>query len=143
MNPEPYVRKAQYHETDRMGVIHHSNFIRWFEEARVDYMDKLGFSYARAEGEGIASPVLYISCEYKSMVRFGDAVRIRASIAELTGSRMTVRYRVEDGRSGELRAAGESRHCFINKEGRPVSLKKAIPALYELFLSVLEADMPD
>ena len=42
-----YEHKTQYYETDQMGIIHHSNYIRWFEEARVDFMDRCGFSYAQ------------------------------------------------------------------------------------------------
>ena len=44
-----YEHKTQYYETDQMGIIHHSNYIRWFEEARIDFMDHCGFSYAQME----------------------------------------------------------------------------------------------
>ena len=40
-----YYRKAQYHETDQMGIIHHSNYVKWMEEARIGYMNQMGFSY--------------------------------------------------------------------------------------------------
>ena len=40
----PYEHKAQYYETDKMGIIHHSNYIRWFEEARIDYMEQAGIT---------------------------------------------------------------------------------------------------
>ena len=53
-----YEHKTQYYETDQMGIIHHSNYIRWFEEARVDFMDRCGFSYAQMEKDGLISPVL-------------------------------------------------------------------------------------
>lgn len=46
---EAYVHKVQYYETDQMGVVHHSNYIRWFEEARIDYLDKMGMSYDAVE----------------------------------------------------------------------------------------------
>ncbi|HJB35179.1 MAG TPA: acyl-CoA thioesterase, partial [Candidatus Blautia merdipullorum] len=59
-----YEHKTQYYETDQMGIIHHSNYIRWFEEARVDFMDRCGFSYAQMEKDGLISPVLSVSCEY-------------------------------------------------------------------------------
>ena len=47
-----YIHKVQYYETDMMGMVHHSNYIRWMEEARIDFMDKLGFSYRKMEEEG-------------------------------------------------------------------------------------------
>ena len=54
---KPYIRKVQYYETDMMGRTHHANYIHWMEEARVDFMDQLGYSYAQMEGHGVFSPV--------------------------------------------------------------------------------------
>ena len=48
-----YKRKAQYHETDQMGIIHHSNYVRWMEEARIAFMESLGFGYDKVESLGI------------------------------------------------------------------------------------------
>ena len=59
-----------------MGIIHHSNYIRWFEEARTDVMERRGIGYKAMEECGIYSPVLSISCEYKTMVHYSDTVRI-------------------------------------------------------------------
>ena len=47
-----YLHKVQYYETDMMGVVHHANYIRWMEEARIDFMDRIGFPYKRMEAEG-------------------------------------------------------------------------------------------
>ena len=60
-----YTRPIQYYETDRMGVVHHSNYIRWMEEARVDFMNQCGLPYAKLEQRGIMMPVLSASCQYK------------------------------------------------------------------------------
>ncbi|MDO4294854.1 MAG: thioesterase family protein [bacterium] len=119
-----YEHKTQYYETDQMGIIHHSNYIRWFEEARCDMMEQLGMGYKRMEECGIISPVLSMYCEYKSMTRFGDTVEVQCILKEYNGIKMTVEYSVTDKMTGELRCVGESRHCFLSREGRPVSLKK-------------------
>jgi acyl-CoA thioester hydrolase len=132
-----YRRKAHYHETDQMGVIHHANYIRWFEEARIDFMDRMGFGYAKAEAAGLVIPVLGVSCDYKSMVHFDDTVEITSTITAFDGIRMTVSYRITDEATGVLRTLGESRHCFL-RGGRPVSLKKVMPELYALFLACVE-----
>ena len=87
-----YEHKTQYYETDQMGIVHHSNYIRWFEEARVDLMDQAGLGYKKMEEAGIISPVLSVEAEYKSMVHFGDVVAIEASLEEYNGIRMTVSY---------------------------------------------------
>lgn len=137
MNITPYRRKVQYYETDQMGIVHHSNYIRWFEETRVDYMEQMGYGYKQAAEQGIDFAVLSVTCDYKSMVRFGDTVKIYMSISSLTGSRMTVEYKVIDADSGQLCATGESGHFYFhNKKQRPISLKKELPELYALFAAV-------
>jgi len=144
MEVEPYERKAWYHETDQMGIIHHSNYICWFEEARVDFMEKIGLGYERVMETGIDLAVTGVSCDYKSMVRFGDVVRIYCWITELTAARMSVSYRIVDAASGELRTTGESRHCYFdNAKRRPVSLRKVLPELYERFEACLAQPFPE
>ena len=117
----PYDHKVQYYETDGMGIVHHSNYIRWFEEARVDLLEQLGFGYDRIEEAGYSGPVLEVSCQYKTMSKFGETVRIEASITQYNGVRMTLHYDVYDKATGTLRCTGDSRHCFINAEGKPAS----------------------
>ena len=134
----PYVRKAHYHETDQMGIIHHANYIHWMEEARVDFMDQMGFGYGRMEEEGIISPVLSVSCEYKSMTRFGDEVEITISVRRYTGVRMELHYEIRDRATGALRVEADSSHCFLNREGKPVSLKRADPKCDALFRQAME-----
>lgn len=135
MNYRPYIHKAQYYETDQMGIIHHSNYIRWFEESRVDFMEQMGFGYKEMEEHGIGSPVLSVSCEYLSMTHFGDTVFVLPKIEIYTGTRLTLSYKVLDTEQKILRAKGSSRHCFLSSSsGRPVSLKRLLPEVHELFL---------
>lgn len=119
--------RVAYYETDQMAIVHHSNYIRWFEEARVDLLEKLGMGYDRMEAEGIASPVLGVQAVYRSMTRFGETVLIFPQVKKYNGIRLEISYRVVDRDSGALRCEGESQHCFLNAEGRPVSLRKAYP----------------
>ena len=134
----PYEHKAQYYETDQMGIVHHSNYIRWFESARMDLMKQLGASYKEMEEAGIISPVLGVTCEYKSMVHFEDEVLIEAKVSSYNGVKLSLGYRVTDKASGQLRTLGSSSHCFLNQEGKPVSLKKAAPAFHEGFMRCME-----
>ncbi len=138
MRANPYLRKAQYYETDQMGIIHHANYIHWFEEARIDFMEQMGFGYKKMEELGVQSPVLAMACEYKRSVSFDDMVEVHCRFTQFDGVRMTVGYEVIDHESKELKATGESRHCYINRNGRPVSLKKAIPELYTLCMESFE-----
>ena len=128
---------VQYYETDQMGVVHHSNYIRWFEEARTEFLRQAGAGYDRMEREGILSPVVSVTCRYHSPARFGERVRIETALSAYTGVRLRVDYRVVDGETGTLRCSGTSEHCFL-KEGRPVSLQKAAPEYDAILRQALE-----
>ena len=127
MKPVTYRRPVFYYETDRMDCVHHSNYIRWFEEARIHLMQVKGFSYESLEASGILSPVLKAEAEYKVMCRFGETVLIDVAIESYTGTRITFTYAVREECSGQLRCFGKTSHCFLSEKGRPVSLKKALP----------------
>ncbi|MGN0620840.1 MAG: acyl-CoA thioesterase [Porcipelethomonas sp.] len=131
-----YERSVHYYETDRMGVVHHSNYIRWFEEARVDFMHKVGYPYERMEAEGIMLPVLSADCSYKSSVRFGDTVLIYASISKYNGFRMTVQYKVCDKKTGELRAYGSTTHCFTDLSLKPVRINKTNAEIHKVYSEI-------
>lgn len=133
-----YQHKTQYYETDQMGIIHHSNYIRWFEEARIAFMDQLGFTYAGMEKDGIISPVLSVSCEYKSMTRFGDTVSIEVEIEAYNGIKLELSYTVRDRETKEVRCVGKSSHCFLNREGKLLSLRKGWDTYHQGFQSAME-----
>ena len=137
----PYERRVQYYETDQMGVVHHSNYIRWFEEARAEWMGAVGLPYARLEAEGIASPVLSVACAYRRPVRYGETARIRVRLTAYNGVKLSVAYRVEDAATGQERAAGESTHAFLDsKTGMPLRLRRACPELGEILQVQIERD---
>lgn len=131
--PSPYLRRAHYYETDQMGIVHHSNYIRWMEEARLDFLEQLGWGYRKLEADGLLIPVTEVSCAYKRPVRFGDTVAIEVRVTAYQGVRLTLAYRVTDLGTGKLCAFGQSGHCFCGRDGRPVRLKKFSEALDRLF----------
>jgi len=134
---DDYIHKVQYYETDQMGVVHHSNYIRWFEEARTDYMEQMGMGYDTMEKEGILSPVLGVEASYLRMVRFGDSVTIHSYVKEYNGIKLTVGYEVLSQTTGMVHASGITKHCFISKDGKPLSLKQKSPKFHEMFLEGL------
>ena len=123
-----YRRKAQYHETDRMGIIHHSNYVKWMEEARIEFMDSIGLSYREMEDMGVSSPVVSINVEYKKQVEFDDKIEIRLSVAEYNGAVLEIEYEFYNLSKDEVCSHAVSRHCFIHGD-RLVSLKKELPRL--------------
>lgn len=127
ITPKPYVFKVRYYETDKMGIVHHSNYIRWMEEARLDYLEQLGQSFESLEADGVISPVVSVSCQYKVSCVFGDTVEIRVKLTEYTGIRYAFAYEIVRAGSGESAASGRSEHCVTNKDGRPVVIKRKFP----------------
>lgn len=140
MELKGYEHKVQYYETDQMGCVHHSNYIRWFEETRSAYLEQMDMGYDRMEEEGIISPVLTVQAEYRSMTRYGETVTIAMKIVKYNGIRLTLEYQVRDAATGILRCTGQSSHCFLDREGSIVSLKKARPLWDEQLRKQMEGN---
>ena len=134
----PYEHHAKYYETDQMGIIHHSNYVKWMEEARLDLMNQIGLNYKQMEEMEIISPVLSISVDYHSMVRFDDTVVIQTKLVKYNGVKMEVEYVMTDKETGELRTTARSSHCFLNRSGKPISLKRSYPELDTKFFEMKE-----
>lgn len=138
MEIKTYQHKVQYYETDQMQIVHHSNYIRWFEEARTDFLEQAGYGYDRFEREGIISPVLEIQAKYKSMARYGEIVNIDVKMVSFTGLKFALEYIISDSVTGEVRVTGRSEHCLLDRNNKPIRLKKVNPGLYELLDSLTE-----
>jgi len=131
---KPYFHQAKYYETDQMAVVHHSNYIRWFEEARVDYLEQIGLGYDKIEAAGVYSPVLGVNCQYKSSVRFNEVVEIRVVLSFFNGIKMTIGYQILDATTQQIRAIGTSDHCFVTTDFKPVSLRKSYKDMYDILI---------
>ena len=138
MHTQPYIRRAFYYETDQMGVVHHTNYIRWFEEARIDLLRQHGVKYRDMEQRGIIIPVVDMQCTYLLSARFDDVMEIHLTMTRYTGVRMCFRYEVRFQKDGRLAATGQSTHCFIDRDGKPMGLKRVDPALHHIFESLVE-----
>ena len=136
-----YKRKINYYETDKMGVVHHSNYIRFLEETRCNWMEQLGMPFESFEAQGLTIPVLGVNIEYKHHVSFGDTILIHPYIQEYSGVRLVVGYDVTDERTGKTVIVAETKHCFTNANLRPVNLKKAQPDFSDKFQSLLPDDL--
>ncbi len=119
--------RVQYYETDMMGIAHHANYIRWMEEARVDFMERIGFPYAEMESRGVFSPVRSLRCDYRRPCTFGDDIDITVSVESFNGVVAALRYLMTNAASGETVCEAVSEHCFLDREGRFVRLKREMP----------------
>lgn len=122
----PYRHRVNYYETDKMGITHHANYLHWMEEARIDFLDQIGWGYARLEELGVVSPVIALSCAYKTPTTFNDLVDITVTVREYRGPRLVVAYEMRRD-DGALVFTGESSHCFLDREGKFLRLKREFP----------------
>ncbi|MCD7867085.1 MAG: acyl-CoA thioesterase [Clostridiales bacterium] len=134
---KPYCREVYYYETDQMGIVHHSNYVRWLEETRLDFLRQEGLSYHAMEETGILIPVLGVSVSYKIPFRYGDSFAVTASLYEYNGIRMKIAYDIRKEGEEEIYARGQSEHCFCGRDMKPISLKRSFPELYEKFRGLL------
>lgn len=132
----PYRHRVQYYETDCMQVVHHSNYIRFFEEARVDFLAQIGADYPALEKAGYIAPVLSVSADFKRMTTYGEDLYILVKLTEYKGVRFFFTYKVIDAATHTLRATGESSHCFL-KDGLPVNLKKELPEAHTQLINAV------
>ncbi|MCD7730034.1 MAG: acyl-CoA thioesterase [Oscillospiraceae bacterium] len=130
---KPYERTAHYYETDKMGIVHHSNYIRWFEETRVYFLAQAGYSYEKMEENGVMIPVQSVNVQYKNAVRFGETVIIAPKVEEFNGFRLCVSYRIVGKENGDLKATGETRHFFTDTSLKPIRTKSEYPEIYKVF----------
>ncbi len=126
---EKYIHKVHYYETDKMGITHHSNYIRWMEEARIAFLDGVGYGYARLERDGIISPVIGVECSYRRSTTFDDEVAIDVSAEEFKGVKLVIAYTMTNTATGECVLTGRSMHCFTDDAGKPIILKRQFPDL--------------
>ena len=128
-----YKRIINYYETDRMGVVHHSNYIRFLEEARSRWLEKLGISMEMLEKKGYTIPTLEVDCKYKYHVTSGDTIVIEPKVTEFNGVRMTVDYKVTEEKTGKNVIEAWTKHCFTDNNLKPVNIKKKSEKVYKVF----------
>ena len=134
----PYRHHVHYYETDKMGITHHSNYIRWMEEARIDFLDQIGWNYAKLESLGIFSPVIGIECSYKKTTSFDDYIEIELELVDYGGLKFTLQYNMKNIETNQVVAVGISRHCFLDTLGKPLLLSKNFPELHAAFHQCLK-----
>lgn len=133
-----YNRKINYYETDKMAIVHHSNYIRFFEEARLDMMDKFDLNYRKMEDMGIIIPVMSVDCKYIVPLCFDDEVKIHTKIIKFDGIKMEIAYEIY--RDDVLCTTGHSGHCFLDKDMKPFRMKRLYPDLYNKLKSLTACD---
>jgi len=132
--------KVRYVETDKMGVVHHSNYYAWFEIARSDYIAAAGFTYKHMEERGIMIPVLEASCKYMAPAYYDDDLLIQTWVKEISGAKVIFNYKVFKPEENKLIAQGSTKHAFVNLQFKIINLKKTHPDIWAQMKSLVDAE---
>lgn len=130
--------RVQYYETDAMGIVHHSNYIRYFETARTEMLRDNGHSYDEMEKAGVWMPVMSVNVEYKMPALYDEVISVYCHVEKLRGASVDLAYEVR-GADGRLCAVGSSSHGFTDPELKPLRMKRDRPELYAFFMRMQKA----
>jgi acyl-CoA thioester hydrolase len=122
--------RVRYAETDKMGVVYHSNYLIWFEIGRTDWLRDTGWTYREMEAEGIQLPVIEAHCEYRQGARYDDDVEITTRAKKLSPVRVQFDYQAIRRPDGATLATGHTVHATIDREGRPIRMPERVKDLF-------------
>lgn len=114
--------KVRFVETDAMGVVHHSNYFRWFEMGRVEYLRTVGILLTDLMAKGILFPITDVTCKYYASARFDDYVLIETEMAEVSRAKMIFSYTVRREKDGVVLATGRTTNLFTGANGKIIRL---------------------
>ncbi|MGP4106679.1 acyl-CoA thioesterase [Virgibacillus sp. L01] len=144
--------RVQYKDTDQMGIVHHGNYVTWFEVGRTEWMRHYGIAYKKMEVLGLLLPVIDVNVNYKKSAHFDDCIAIFTKIANASPVRLEFSYearkiseeefkRSEEKEtvepSGELLAKGSTMHMWVNQEWKPARINKVTPEVYTVLQNLI------
>lgn len=109
--------RVEYHHTDQMGIVHHSNYVKFFEVARTEWLRAIGLTYAEMERRGVMMPIIEVQVKYRQPAYYDELITVRAFVDELPMARMTFRYEIS-GEDGRHIASGLTTLGFIDSHTR-------------------------
>jgi acyl-CoA thioester hydrolase len=123
--------RVRYQETDKMGVVYYGNYYTWFEVGRNEFFRSIGRDCVSLEEEGIFLPVIESQCRYKHAAKYDDEIIVRTVIEELTRAKIELNYQILRKKDELLLAEGKTIHGFVDKDLKPLRLKKLYPEIWE------------
>ena len=134
MSVETFLR-VHFYNTDEMGVVHHANYIRWFETGRVEYLRSIGITLTEMIEDGYLFPITEVKVKYLHSAKFDDELVLETKARELTKAKMEFDYKIRRVSDGKILSKGFSQNVFTNaKTGK-------ITRLPEKYFSKLEEAM--
>lgn len=109
--------RVEYHHTDQMGIVHHSNYVKFFEVARTEWLRQAGLTYAEMERRGVMMPIVDVQIKYRQPAYYDELIKVKAIVEEMPMARMTFKYEIR-GEDGRDIASGLTILGFIDKTTR-------------------------
>ena len=106
--------RVKFYDTDTFGVVHHSNYIRWFETGRVEFLRELGIDLNELMNDGILFPIIEIGAKFHAPARFDDELEIETTAEALTKAKMKFVYKIRRCGEEKVLAEGASTNVFTN-----------------------------
>ena len=113
--------RVHFYNTDEMGVVHHSNYIRWFETGRVEYLRSIGITLTEMMSDGILFPITEVRAKYLHSAKFDDDLELETTAVELSKVKMEFKYKIRRVSDGLLLVKGYSQNVFTNTETGKIS----------------------
>ncbi len=128
----------RYAETDQMGIIHHSVYAIWYEQARTEFFNEIGFRYDEVEKNGVMTPLIELSCEYKRPAYYNQEVEVRTKIIKLTPVKFILEYDIYN-QENQLINIGKTTLAWADaKTFKIINLQKKYPEVYQLIEKTVE-----
>lgn len=124
--------RVRYKETDQMGIVYNGNYFTWFEIGRTEFLRDIGMTYVDFEDKGILIAVVEANCKYIKPAKYDEEVVIKTKLVKLTGVRTEFEYSLFRKEDDELLAKGYTIHAFVDKDIKPINLKKKHKDVWEL-----------
>ena len=121
--------RVTYAEVDRMGFLHHSNHLRWFERGREEFCRRRAAAYREMEDAGVLVVVVDLAAHYKAPLRYEDLADLSVKLVEVRHASIAFEYELRRVADGELAAPGRTRHAFVTREGRVTRIDEGVAAL--------------
>lgn len=128
----------RYAETDQMGIIHHSIYAIWYEEARTDFFNKIGIRYDEIEKNGIMTPIVELNCKYKKPAYYNQEVEVKTKIVKLTPVKFTLEYNIYDANKILINIGRTTLAWADSKTFKIINLKKMNPEMYKKIEELVE-----
>jgi acyl-CoA thioester hydrolase len=120
--------RVAFYDTDAMGIVHHSNYLKYFEMARVEWLREKGLDYKLWQAKGLHLPLIESQCTYKKPARFDDILEVNV-VAKIKGVRITLDYEIYNAETEELITTGSTQHVCVDNNLKIVPLPPEVKTL--------------